>query len=329
MAQPLRVIYFGTPDFALPPLAALVQNKNFEIQAVVTQEDKKVGRKQILTPPPVKQYAQEKGIPVLQPPTLRNNNEFLTMIKELAPDFIVVAVYGKFLPQEVLEAPRYSCVNIHPSLLPKYRGASPFHEALLQGDTVTGVSFMKMTEEMDSGPLYLVDRVPIDPFDNAETLRYKLMYHAAQLLPSVLEEIAQGDLQPIEQDHSKATYSKKITKEEGAINVYTQTAQEIFNKLRAYTPWPGCYLMLPLTPMPEQDPSKLRRLKLLQCEIDTASDQAKNTAPGQIVDITKDRIGIGTLAGLLIPLQVQLEGKKPVSISDFLRGNREMLSRHF
>ena len=182
MSHPYKIIYFGTPEFALPPLAVLVGDKNFEIQAVITQEDKKVGRQQTLTSPPVKQYALEKDIPVLQLSTLRHNKEILKVLKELAPDFMVIAVYGKLLPPELLAIPRYGCINIHPSLLPKYRGASPFHEALLHGDTVTGVSFMKMAEVMDSGPIYLIDRVPIDPSDNTETIGFKLMYIAVKLV---------------------------------------------------------------------------------------------------------------------------------------------------
>lgn len=300
----------GTPEFAVWPLASLAENENFKVLTVITQEDKKVGRKQVLTPLPVKVAAEKYGIPVLQPPSIKNNQEILDLLTKLTPDFIVVVAYGQILPQEMLDIPRYGSINIHGSLLPKYRGASPIEEAILRGETETGLTFIKMTKKMDAGPVMHMQRAPINPIDTAATLREKLSILAGQLVPAVLQDIVDDIAHPIEQNNSKATYCHKISKEDGLIELSNMNAREIQNHVRAYTPWPSCYLML-----------TDKRLKLL--EVKTSDTKAK---PGEVIDLENGTIGIGTKKGCIVPLKVQLEGKAPMQIQDFLRGNKDALN---
>ncbi len=203
--EKIKIVYFGTPEFAMRPLEALIANENYEVLTVVTQEDKKVGRKQVLTPPPIKVLAQEHEIPVLQPPKLKGNREVEELLLKLQPDFIVVTAYGQILPPEILQIPKEYCVNIHGSLLPKYRGASPIEASIRKGEKETGITFMKMEEKMDAGPILHVQRAPIDPSDTGATLREKLSILAGTLLPAVLQDILDGTTTPIPQDEHKAT----------------------------------------------------------------------------------------------------------------------------
>jgi methionyl-tRNA formyltransferase len=237
----MKIIFFGTPAFVIPVLQTLVDN--FEVIAVVTAPDKKVGRKQLLTPSPVKQYAQSHNIPVLELPQLKIENE--------KPDLFVVAAYGKIIPQSILDIPKFGALNIHPSALPQYRGASPLQYALLNGDQQTAVSIMKMDDQMDHGPLLLQKPLPILPTDTFETLAQKAFQQAAELLPPIIKQYTNGKLLPQEQDHSKATYTKIIKKDDA----YIDKAQfdnlsemesgkwklEIARKIHAYYPWPTAW----------------------------------------------------------------------------------------
>ncbi|MFA5829093.1 MAG: methionyl-tRNA formyltransferase [Candidatus Gracilibacteria bacterium] len=306
----LKIIFMGTPEIAVPCLESLYNCDGFEISAVVTQEDKKVGRKQEIEAPPVKIWALKHNLPVLQPPIIKNNKEFLKVLKALNPDFIVVIAFGKILPEEVLNLPKYDSINIHVSLLPKYRGASPIEEALLNGDKETGISIMKMEEKLDTGPIYFVKKLQIEPEDNAETLRIKLSLLAGAAIPIILKEISEGNLKAIPQNESKATHCHKITKEDGLINLQSMGAEEIDNRIKAYTPWPACHLFI-----------ENKRFKILEAKIDLS----KNEESGKVIDIDKNSIAIGTKKGLLIPLKVQLEGKPAMDIQDFLLGNRKLL----
>jgi methionyl-tRNA formyltransferase len=305
----IKIVFVGTPEFALAPLISLITHENFEVQAVITQEDKRIGRKQILTPPPVKILAQKYSIPVLQPPDIKNK-EIYELLKELSPDFIVVSAYGQILSQSILDIPKYGCINTHASLLPYYRGASPIEEALLNGDKETGVTFMKMVKKMDSGPIIHIERVPIAPCDTAKTLREKLATVAGSLIHLVLADMLDGLLSPIPQDETKATYCHKIYKKDGLIDLKKETAEDIKNKIRAFTPWPSCFIDI-----------KGKKLKLIEAEVYLES-KAK---PEEVVWLKKDQIGIGTKKGLIIPKKVQLEGKNPLLVQDFLRGNKDLL----
>lgn len=312
MAAKLKTVFMGTPDFAVAPLLALAGDADIKVVAVITQEDKKTGRKQIITPPPVKTAALKLDIPVLQPSKYRNNNEIVDLLKSLKPDFFVVTAYGQILPEKILKIPRYGSINIHGSLLPKYRGASPIESAIIHGDKETGVTFMKMISKMDAGPIYNIFRIPISNDDTSLTLRKKLSLLAATQLPYVLKDIASGTIQPIEQEHSKATYCRKITKKDGYIDLKKHTATDIINMTRAYYPWPGCFLVF-----------KDKKIKIIRAEKD--SNSSDNIKPYEMIEIGKNKIGIGTKKGLLIPLELQMEGKNPVSIQDFLLGNKNLL----
>jgi methionyl-tRNA formyltransferase len=301
----LKVVFMGTPEFACPPLFELSNDPDIEIRAVVTAEDKPVGRKQVLTPPPVKVLALEKGIPVLQPAKLSGNTDFLELIRKLKPDFIVVTAFGKILKKELLDIPKYGCINLHGSLLPKYRGASPVEEALLNGDKETGISFIRMTETLDAGDILLLQRLHIEPTDEAASLRKKLSFMGARLLPYLLKDIVDGMITPIPQDESKATFCRKIRKEDGLLNLGTLTAKEVLNRIRAYSIWPQCNIVV-----------GGKRVKILEA----AADESRKLETGKFT-VENGALLMGTKNGVLLPKRIQLEGKKPMEIQEFLRGN--------
>jgi methionyl-tRNA formyltransferase len=305
----IKVVYFGTPEFACLPLQSLILDHDLNVLTVVTQEDKPVGRKQVLTSPPVKIIAENNGIPVLQPKSIRNNQEFINLLKGLKADFFVVAAYGNILPHAILEIPKYACINLHGSLLPKYRGASPIEEALLNGDPDTGITFMKMAEGLDSGDIYYMQRIKIERTDDSQSLRAKLSSLGATHLPHILKDIREEILSPIPQDNSKATFCHKIKKEDGLIDFKLLTAEEIFNRMRAYTPWPNCFFKF-----------NGKTVKILSAEVYNLSEN-KQEKPGEAVLLAGGNIAFCTKKGLLVLKKIQIEGKNPVSVQDFLRGN--------
>lgn len=312
MSNKIKIIFMGTPDFALPSLLSLIQDEDFEVMAVVTQEDKKVGRKQEIIPPAVKQLALKNNIPVFQPEKIKGNAEFINLVKELRPDIFVVVAYGQILPGTLLEIPKYGAVNVHASLLPKYRGASPIEASLLNGDKETGVTIMNMTPKLDAGDILDIAKLPIESTDNAETLTVKLSILGGKILPYILKDLAENATHPIPQDEGKATFCHKIQKNDGIIDLHSLTAQEILNRARAYTPWPSTFLII-----------DGKRLKLVEIEIDTDS----KLKPGEVQEIGKAAVAIGTKLGAIIPVKVQLEGKKTMTIQEFLLGNRSLLSK--
>lgn len=311
-SHPTKIIYFGTPDFAVPPLASLIADKSFDVEAVITRKDKKVGRKQILTAPPVKIFALENSTPVFQPPSLKDS-EFINLIKEIRPDFIIVAAYGKILPQSILDIPKFGCVNIHGSLLPNYRGASPIEEALRKGDKETGITFMKMNEKLDAGPVYQLQRININEDDDSITLRDKLSTLAAIQLPFILKDILDGVLEPLPQDESKATYCGKINKEDGLIRFTKMTAEEIINNIKAFTIWPNCHFNF-----------GDKTIKILNAVLPDSNICPQKSEAGTIYVIDKKTAVIGTKKGCIQPVTIQPEGKKPMPFSDFLRGTAQL-----
>lgn len=312
MSRRIKIVFMGTPDFALPSLLSLIEDQEFEVMAVVTQEDKKIGRRQEIIPPPVKQLALKHNIPVFQPGKIKGNMEFSNLMKELKPDIFVVAAYGQILPGSLLEIPKHGAVNVHASLLPKYRGASPIEAALLNGDNETGVTIMKMTPELDAGDILDIAKLTIEPEDNAETLTVKLSILGGKILPYVLKDMAENAVHPIPQNESKATFCHKIQKNDGMADLHSLTAEEISNRVRAYTPWPSTFLII-----------EGKRLKLIEIDIDRDS----RLNPGEVEDIGKTGVAIGTKHGAIIPKKVQLEGKKPMTIQEFLAGNRSLLNK--
>lgn len=282
----LKIIFFGTPQEVVPVLESLV--KHFTVVAVVTTPDQKAGRRQLLTPPPIKVVAQKYNIPVFQPESFSST---ASLSKLPTADLYVVAAYGKLIPNDILQTPHYDAINIHPSLLPMYRGATPIQTALLNGDRTTGITIIKMDNQMDHGPILHQLSYKLEETDTFELLMKKMFTQAAMILPHVIEEYTSGRLTPQPQDESKATYTKMITKEDGYIDlskIKTLNAVEIENwklniarTIRAYYPWPSVWTKISMK-------NHEVRMKFL---------------PNN---------------------QLQIEGKKPMSIQDFINGYPEM-----
>jgi len=292
----MRVVFMGTPEYATTIFDAVRER----VVGVVTQPDKPVGRKQILTPPHIKAHIQKEGleIPILQPATLKDP-QVIDQIRSMRPDFIVVAAYGKILPKEVLDiAP---CINLHASLLPKYRGASPIQQALLEGETITGVTAMLMDEGLDTGDILAYDVLPIAPDDTAVTLFEKLSHSAAALTPKVLDRFS--SIAPLPQSDVDATYCKKITKADGLVAF--EDAKKLYDRYRAFIHWPGVYL---------QSGLKLKKMRLLERE--------GAHRPGEILSIDDEGIAVGCGRGSLLIERVQPPSKKEMAAVDYIRGRR-------
>jgi methionyl-tRNA formyltransferase len=303
----LRIIFMGTPDFAVPALRKLVEgaaHDSWQVVAAVTQPDRPAGRGKRLVASPVKEYAQAQGLPVLQPQSLRKDPAAVEALRQLAPDLIVVAAYGLILPKTVLEIPRFGCLNIHASLLPAYRGASPITAALLDGLTTTGVSIMVMDEGMDTGPVLTQVRHTIEPGDTTASLSQRLAELGATFLLTTLPHWVSGELKPIAQERlsGAVSYCRLIKKEDGRID-WSQSATQIERMTRAYTPWPSAYTSWRGEPF-----------KILQGAVVEGSAE-----PGQVV-ITPDGPAMGTGEGLLLLRTVQPAGKRALDIRSFLNG---------
>jgi methionyl-tRNA formyltransferase len=302
----------GTPDFAVPSLEVLADSV-YEIAAVYTQPDRGSGRGRRLVARPVKQVAIARGLRVLQPIELRDK-ESIEVLANLTPELIVVAAYGHILPPEVLKLPRYGCVNVHPSLLPKYRGSSPIASAILQGEKVTGVTIMLLDEGVDTGPLLRQVEVPISDEDTTGTLTAKLATIGARLLLDTLSAWVEGRLVPQPQDESQATYSRQIIKEDGEIDWRLSTL-DLWRRVRAFEPWPGSYTRW-----------SGKRLKVIKA-VPLSSE--KTGEEGKVIALQRSStapVGVITGDGVLGLLTVQLEGKKEMSATEFLLGQRTFIN---
>lgn len=303
----LRIIFMGTPELAAVSLTALLREPSFQILAVVTQPDRPKGRDLKLQPSPVKQLAVTAGVPVLQPLKAREES-FIAELRTLQPELIAVAAFGQILPKSILELPRLGCLNVHTSLLPKYRGASPIQSAILNGDTETGVTIMKMDVGLDTGDILTQRPTPIGNEDNAATLHDRLAQLGAELLVQTIPDYAAGKIQPQQQPHELATHVAKIKKEDGRID-WTQPARVIWNRIRAFTPWPGAFTFLPAQPQP-------LLLKIWQAEVVSQSGAA-----GQVLTADKTGIVIGCGEGALRVTNLQREGGRRLSAPEFLAGH--------
>ncbi|MBR6680333.1 MAG: methionyl-tRNA formyltransferase [Clostridia bacterium] len=303
----MKILFMGTPDFALFSLKALVENSNHSVIGVVTQPDKPSGRGYKLTPPPVKVYAEEKNIPVYQPNTLRTD-DFAALLGEIDPECIVVVAFGKILPPNVLEYPRYGCVNVHGSLLPKYRGAAPMQRAIIDGEKITGITTMYMADGIDTGDMLDKAEVSIELSDNFETVHDKLGECGASLLLKTLEKIERGTAIRTVQNDADATYAAKITKEECKLS-FDADALTIHNKIRGLSPFP-----LALTHTPD---SKI--LKIVEAEI--ADEKAEHTNVGEVLSLD-DGIEVACRQGSVRLLRVVPEGKSKMSAADYIRGRK-------
>lgn len=314
MEKRYKVVFMGTPEFAVPSLTALLNDAQFEIVAVVTQPNKPVGRKQVITPSPVKVLAQKKGIVVLQPVKVKTGVGFWNELRELKPDVIVVAAYGRILPQEILDIPPKGIVNVHASFLPKYRGASPISASILNGDSETGVTIMKMELAMDTGEIIAKSQsVAISPTDTTATLTEKLAEVGAQTLIEGLPKYLNGEITPQPQDNQKATYVKLIKKEDGLID-WHNNEEHIARQTRAYFPWPSAYTRLSLGSA--RDTSQL--VKILSAEVNPSVENPKGT-----IAKIDGRLYIGRLK----ISQLQLAGKKPMDGKAFLSGYPQSLGQ--
>ncbi len=306
-----KIIFMGTPSFAVPALEAISAGP-YDIAAVYTQPDREAGRGKRVTTSPVKQTALAHGLPVKQPEKLRNPDVIATL-RGYAPDVIVVAAYGLMIPKEILALPHCGCVNIHPSLLPLYRGASPVSTAILKGDAATGVTIMLLDEGMDTGPILAQIEIPISAADTTGTLTDTLAGVGARLLFETLPHWLSGEIKPQPQDNRRAVNTRQVSKDDGQID-WSISAAELWCQIRAYNPWPGSYTRW-----------LGKRLRIDAAGLGITADPVE---PGRVVSVQRDgatHIGVGTGDGILELLRVQLEGKKVVSIRDFVQGHREFI----
>lgn len=299
----MKIIFMGTPDFAVGTLEALITS-GYEIALVVTQPDKPQGRKMELTPPPVKVCALQHGLEIYQPTRVREQSS-MEYLKKYEPDMIVVAAFGQILPKELLELPKYGCINVHASLLPNYRGSAPIQWSILNGDAETGVTIMRMDTGIDTGDMIAKRTVPIEEEDTGGSLFDKLAEVGAKLLVDTIPSIVDGTATYTKQDEACATKVGMIQKSQGVIDFH-RSAQEINCQIRALNPWPSAYTKL-----------HGKTLKIWKAKVVAADGNYK---PGTVARITKDELCIATGEGSLSVLEVQLEGKKRMATADFLRG---------
>lgn len=304
----LNILFMGTAELACASLKALVDEPGFAVLAAVTQPDRPAGRDLKPQPSAVKKVALAANLPVLQPERARDPG-FIEQLRALAPDLIVVAAYGQILPKAILEMPRYGCINVHTSLLPKYRGAAPIQWAILNGDPETGVTIMKIAPALDSGDILSQCVTPITPEDNAETLHDRLAELGAKLLIPTIHDFVAGKITPRAQVESEVTHVRKITKEDGHLD-WTQPARSLWNRIRAFTPWPGAYSFLPSEPKP-------RLLKIWQVSV----EEGYSGQPGTILSVGKDGLVVACGSGALRIQVLQREGGRRMPAGEFLAGN--------
>lgn len=299
----MKILFMGTPEFAVPTLKALNESEH-TVVGVFTQPDKAVGRKQIITPPPVKVYATENGLKVFQPTTLKTDEAF-DIIKALDPDIIVVVAYGKILPKNILDYPKYKCVNGHASLLPRHRGASPIQWSIICGDKVTGVTTMLMGEGLDTGDMLLTSEIEIGDNETAEELHDKLSVICSNLMLDTLKGLEEGKITPIKQNDDLTNYAPIITKDMGLID-FSKSATEIHNLVRGFYPWPSAYFFI-----------NGKRIKVLKTEI---SDSC-NKDYGTVIDSNGEFIiACGNNTSIKL-ITIQPESSKRMSASDYLKGH--------
>ncbi|MBU1026777.1 MAG: methionyl-tRNA formyltransferase [Candidatus Margulisbacteria bacterium] len=305
----MKIIFMGTPQVAAETLKELIKSKH-EIICVVTQPDRPKGRGQKVVFSPVKEVALQNDLPLEQPEKVKNNKVFVSLLKSLNPDIIVVVAYGMLLPKEILDIPKYGCLNVHASLLPKYRGAAPVQWALLKGEQETGITVMRLNELLDTGDIIFQEKVEIDDNDNAITLLDKLFDLGKGTLLKALGQIENGTVKYIKQNDSQATNAPMIKKESGEID-WTKSANEIHNRIRAMVPWPVAHTFY-----------KEKLLKIWRSEIHVLGLETKTKQPGTIIQVVKN-LGfvVATGNGNLLVSEVQLEGKKRMPAYNFVNGH--------
>ncbi|MBU7006614.1 methionyl-tRNA formyltransferase [Phosphitispora fastidiosa] len=310
----MRIVFMGTPDFAVPCLKAL-KDSGHEIITVVTQPDRPKGRGHRLTPPPVKKAALEAGLRVWQPEKIKTP-ECVAELRQLSPDIIVVVAFGQLLSKEILEIPRYGCINVHASLLPKYRGAAPIHWAVINGESETGVTIMQMDVGLDTGDMILMGRVPVAPEDTTGTVHDKLAEMGAELLAKAINRIESGKAERVPQDNTSSSYAPLLTKEIEKID-WTRSSVEIFNLVRGLNPWPGAYTQLG---------DKILKIWGTQaCTIDRIPGpipEFSGHQPGEVLGIIPEvGFAVATGNGCLAVTDLQLQGNRRMKAADFVHGH--------
>ena len=303
----LRIIFMGTAQLSCASLEKLAEDKNCSVIAVATQPDKPKGRELKLTPSPVKILAEKLNLRVLQPLKARDE-KFISELRELKPDLIVVVAYGQILPQSILDLPKFGCLNVHTSLLPKYRGAAPIQWAIADGEPETGVTIMKMDAGLDTGPILSARRTPILPTDDSQILHDRLAQLGAELLVETIPNYVDGKISPQWQPAEGSSYAAKIKKEDGKID-WNEPAEKILNRLRAFTPWPGAFTFL-------QAETPLQLLKIWKAEVVEKSGTA-----GEILSADKTGIVVGCDGNALRILELQREGGRRLTPEQFLIGH--------
>ena len=299
----MNIVFMGTPEFALPTLEK-IHNSSHSILSVITQPDRPKGRGQKQVDSPIKKFALENNLPLLQPATV-NTKEFIASILENRPDYIIVVAFGQILSETLLKVPKQFCINLHSSLLPKYRGAAPINRAILNGETRSGVTTMIMDKGMDTGDILLVDETPIEQNDDAQCLHDKLSEQGGKLVLETLSRLQKNDLLPTPQNSDLASYAPKLKKEESLID-WKIDAENIFNKIRGLSPWPGTHTLY-----------NGKRLAILKGEIVLGESSDR---PGHVERITDTGIEVGTGKNRLKITELKLEGKKAMPVKSFLSG---------
>lgn len=305
----MKIVFMGTPQIAADVLS-IMSSGGFTPGLIVTQPDREKNRGKKVLPSEVKLLGEELGIPILQPERVKENEAFFEELRAFKPDIAVVVAYGKILPKEVLEIPRFGCINVHASILPKYRGASPIQHAILCGEEKTGVTIIQMDEGMDTGDMLLKRELAIDNM-NAEELSRALGKIGGELILEVLPLIEGGNATLEKQDDSKATYTKMIRKEDGRINFADYTALEIASMINAYYPWPGVSV-----------PFEGNMMKLCKVEVLNSNQSVLGFEPGDVVAADDSGISVLTKEGLISIKELQLPGKNKVTADAFLRGHK-------
>ena len=299
----MNIVFMGTPEFALPTLEK-IHNSSHSILSVITQPDRPKGRGQKQVDSPIKKFALENNLPLLQPATV-NTKEFIAALLENRPDYIIVVAFGQILSETLLKVPKQFCINLHSSLLPKYRGAAPINRAILNGETRSGVTTMIMDKGMDTGDILLVDETPIEQNDDAQCLHDKLSEQGGKLVLETLSRLQKNDLLPTPQNSDLASYAPKLKKEESLID-WKIDAENIFNKIRGLSPWPGTHTLY-----------NGKRLAILKGEIVLGESSDR---PGHVERITDTGIEVGTGKNRLKITELKLEGKKAMPVKSFLSG---------
>lgn len=301
-----RIVFMGTPSFAVPSLEALIHYGGVEVAAVVTQPDRPKGRGLAISPPPIKVLAEQAKIPVLQPEKIRTEN-FLGGMRKLSPQVIIVVAYGKILPPELLAIPPRGAINVHASLLPKYRGAAPIQWALINGEETTGVTIMQLDEGMDTGPILLMEEIKIEPTDTAGTLHDRLAGLGARALIKTLDGLQKGTIIPRPQPKTGVSYAPMLKKEDGRID-WRQPAEKISNLIRGLDPWPGSY--------------SYWRGKLCHLYKPRLFEGAEKKAPGEIIQADDSGLLVATGRDYILITEIKIEGSRRMAVADFRRGHK-------